>query len=898
MSIQGLLHLSSHNEDEISSKKHVATHNIADDATPAVRQYLELKQAHPDYLLFYRMGDFYEIFFDDAKKASQILDIALTKRGKYAGEDIPMCGVPVHASDAYLHELIKQGCKVAVCEQMEDPAEARKRGAKSIVKRDVVRIVTAGTLTEDSLLDARESNYLLAVARGGEELALAWVDISTGECVLATSSAATLQNDLERIAPNEILISDALFDDPAYHTLLKPYNTRITLQPASLFDVKKAEHRLKQTYETLALDMLGDISRAQVAALGALIDYVALTQKDVMPRLAKPRQLADGQFMGIDAATRRNLELFTTLSGERKGSLLSVIDKTLTHAGARLLKAWLGAPLTDVAAINARLDRVQYFVGHSMLRGLVREKLSLCPDSERALTRLFVKRGGPRDLLAIRAGLEAADALYQMLSMTADAWLPEPLEKEVCKLSGHGELIELLSRAIAPDAGILARDGNFVQSGYHAELDKFRLLRDESKQLIAGLQLEYQQSTGINSLKIRYNNVLGYYVEITQVHQSKITDEFIHRQTMAGAMRYTTVRLGELERNIAEAADKALKLELEIFEDITAKIIAQYEPVMEAARAVAVIDVASSFAELAVGSQYVRPKVEDSLAFDIKGGRHPVVESYLAASAEAAFISNDCSLEEEQKLWLLTGPNMAGKSTFLRQNALIAILAQVGAFVPATSACIGIIDRLASRVGAADDLARGRSTFMVEMVETATILNQSTERSFVILDEIGRGTATYDGLSIAWAVVEHLHNAIGCRGLFATHYHELTLLSSTLPALACYHMRVKEWKGNVVFLHEVVRGTADRSYGIHVAQLAGLPQAVVQRARQVLDTLEEQQVDAVAQKLTGSLPLSAPLTSAKYEAEPSAVETALASINPDELTPKQALEALYKLKAI
>ena len=856
---------------------------LADDPsstiTPALQQYLQQKATHADYLLFYRMGDFYELFFDDAVKAAAILDIALTRRGKHNGEDIPMCGVPVHASEMYLERLIKSGQKVAICEQMETPEEAKKRGYKAIIQREVVRIVTAGTITEESLLDARSSNYLAAVVSN----AVAWVDISTGEFHLTTTTS--LGAEIARIAPREIIAPEQLADQ------FSDYDGQLTLRPGNVFDAKRAERILCENYQLPSLDVLGQFAPAEISACGALLDYLRMTQIGTMPKLTTPRKSSASAHMLIDAASQRNLELVLRLSGEKRGSLLSVIDETITAPGARLLTQWLLAPLCDAGAITARQDNVSWFVSHPPERGEVRATLKRAPDIQRALSRIVMGRGGPRDLLSMADGLHAAGTLRAMLEPAADA--PEGLTDIARALGAHSMLVEELHRAIKRDCPMFARDGEFIAHGYHAALDEFRSLKSEGQRHIAALQTRYANDTGISSLKIRHNHVLGYFVEITQQHQSKISEHFIHRQTLANNIRYTTVELSDLERKLSEADGKALKLELEIFESLVVMIAQSHEPILRAAGAMAEIDVLAGLAELAQKRRYIRPTVDHSMAFDIAAGRHPVVEAALASSTHQPFIGNDCHVGVAEQLWLLTGPNMAGKSTFLRQNALIAILAQMGSFVPATSAHIGLVDKLFSRVGAADDLARGRSTFMVEMVETATILNQATARSFVILDEIGRGTATYDGLSIAWAVIEYLHNTLACRTLFATHYHELTSLTDSLPRLACYHLKVKEWRDTLVFLHEVGKGAADRSYGLHVAKIAGLPQTVIKRAADVLSQLEAQKTGA--KNLSASLPLFA--YSPTETKAISLVEDALANLHPDELSPKEALETLYRLKS-
>ncbi|HEY3918518.1 MAG TPA: DNA mismatch repair protein MutS [Stellaceae bacterium] len=874
--------------------------NLSEGATPAMAQYLELKRAHPDCLLFYRMGDFYELFFADAGCAAAALDIQLTKRGKHDGEDIPMCGVPVHAAEAYLSRLIRQGFRVAVCEQMEDPAEAKKRGGKSPVRRAVVRIVTPGTLTEDALLDARRHNYLAALTDVSGDLALAWLDLSTGDFATQAVDAAALGAALARIAPGELLLPERLLARPELFELWQAHKDRLTPQPNARFDSENGRKRLEAVYGVKDLAGFGAFGRAEIAAAGALVDYVELTQQGKLPALAAPRRLGSGEVMEIDAATRRNLELVESLTGDRNGSLLAAIDRTETGAGARLLADYLAAPLTDPLLIDARLDAVAFFVGAERLREAVRERLRLCADMARALARLGVGRGGPRDLAALRDTLAVGAALRALLRQ-ADFTAPPPLVAKLERdLGEHAALVGRLTRALAAELPLLARDGGFIAPGYAADLDELVKLRDDSRRLVAGLQARYVAETGIASLKIRHNNVLGYHIDIGPNHAAKIGAGFIHRQTLASSMRYSTVELGELESKIASAADRALALEMKLFDDLVAEALAQATEIARAASALAALDVAASLAELAVAERYARPKVDDGFAFAIRQGRHPVVERALQRAAGPSFVANDCDLQEKQRLWLLTGPNMAGKSTFLRQNAIIVILAQMGSFVPAEAAHIGVVDRLFSRVGAADDLARGRSTFMVEMVETAAILNQAGPRALVILDEIGRGTATYDGLSIAWASVEHLHDCNRCRALFATHYHELTALAAKLDHLACFTMRVKEWQGDVVFLHEVAPGAADRSYGIHVAKLAGLPAAVIARAEEVLATLEKGEQSGALARLAEDLPLFAARrpAAALEPPEPAPLDRLLAGLKPDELSPREALELIYQIKRL
>ncbi|WP_454623925.1 DNA mismatch repair protein MutS [Bradyrhizobium cenepequi] len=881
--------------------------------TPMMEQYLEIKAANQGLLLFYRMGDFYELFFEDAEIASKALGIVLTKRGKHQGMDIPMCGVPVERAEDYLHRLIAAGHRVAVCEQSEDPATARARGNKSVVKRDVVRLVTPGTLTEDTLLDARTNNYLLAIARargssGGDRIGLAWIDISTSEFMVTECATAELPATLARINPNEVIVTDALYSDVGFGPLLRELPA-VTPLTRDVFDGATAERRLCDYFAVATMDGLAAMSRLEATAAAAAVTYIDRTQVGKRPPLSPPSHEAVGTTMAIDPATRANLELTRTLAGERRGSLLDAIDCTVTAAGSRLLAQRLAAPLTDSAAITRRLDAIAAFVADSAAREDIRSVLRAAPDMSRALARLSVGRGGPRDLAGLRDGILAADQALARL-----AQLDQPPAEIVTVMEAlrrpARDLAREFERALAEQLPLIKRDGGFVREGYEAALDESRNLRDASRLVVAAMQARYAEDTGVKGLKIRHNNVLGYFVEVTAQHGDKLmapplNATFIHRQTLAGQVRFTTSELGEIEAKIANAGDRALNLELDIFDRLCAIALAASDDLRAAAHAFALLDVATALAKLAVDENYVRPEVDHSLGFAIEGGRHPVVEQALKRDGQP-FIANACDLspgpaQKSGQIWLLTGPNMAGKSTFLRQNALIALLAQIGSYVPASRARIGTIDRLFSRVGAADDLARGRSTFMVEMVETAAILNQASERSLVILDEIGRGTATFDGLSIAWAAIEHLHENNRCRALFATHYHELTALSAKLPRLFNATVRVKEWQGNVVFLHEVLPGSADRSYGIQVAKLAGLPPAVISRAKSVLAKLEAQDRGQTARALADDLPLFAvPSRAAAESAPPSEAELlmeAVKALHPDEMSPREALDALYALKA-
>lgn len=872
---------------------------MTDQPTPMMAQFLAIREANPGALLFYRMGDFYEMFFEDALAASAALDIALTKRGTHQGEPIPMCGVPVHAAESYLLTLIRKGFRVAIAEQMEDPAEAKKRGSKSVVARDVVRLVTPGTLTEDSLLEARRHNFLASFASVRDDSALAWVDISTGAFRVSPCPLVRLGPELARHAPRELLVMEG----SGLEELAQEAGAALTELAAGSFDSTAAVRRLSAMFGVETLDGFGSFSRAELAAMGAIADYLELTQRGNLPLLRPPVREAAGGAMQIDAATRRNLELTQALSGGREGSLLAAIDRTVTAAGARLLDRRISAPSRDLGEIHARQSAVAYLVEAPRLTADLRDALSRAPDMDRAISRIALDRAGPRDLAAIRAGLTQGAAIAALLPEDAGAVLTEAARD----LIGHDALIDLLDEALVAEPPLLTRDGGFTASGYDEDLDETRRLRDEGRGVIAGMQADYIRDTGVTSLKIKHNNVLGYFIETTTTHAEKmlaapLNERFIHRQTTANQIRFTTVELSELETRILNARDRALEIERGVFARLVAAVLAQSGPIGQAARALAEIDLQGAFADLATGENWVRPVVDDSRAFEITGGRHPVVERALKRKGET-FVANDCALTagETPAIWLLTGPNMAGKSTFLRQNALIAVLAQAGAFVPASAAHIGMVSQLFSRVGAADDLARGRSTFMVEMVETAAILNQADDHALVILDEIGRGTATWDGLSIAWAVMEHLHATNRCRALFATHYHEMTALSARLDGVENATVTVREWEGEVIFLHEVKKGAADRSYGVQVARLAGLPGSVVERAKEILHTLEsgEREDAARPQMLLDDLPLfrAAPPPAPKAVApKASPAEARLREINPDTLTPRAALELLYQLK--
>ena len=908
--------------------------------TPMMAQYLALKAEAGDCLLFYRMGDFFELFFDDARVAAAVLDIALTARGEHEGAKIPMCGVPVHAATTYLQRLIKAGHRVAVAEQTESPDAARKaRGSKALVSRAIVRVVTAGTLTEEALLDARAANWCVAIGEAAGEVALAAADVSTGAFRVIACDATSLGAELARLGAAEVVATEGS-EAPA-----------TVLRPRSEFDSARGEARLKALFGVATLDGFGQFGRAALAAAGGLLAYLDHTAKGALPFLRPPVLASVRETMAIDAATRESLELTCTVAGQRRGSLLDAVDRTVTGAGARLLAADLAAPLMDEAAIRARHDLVGVFHGDPAGRERTRETLRALPDIGRALGRLAAGRGGPRDLGLLRDGLDGAWLLAERLgsaSPAAHPVRPELVEVRPAiesgggpstvngldlppagpsgaggsatrspgrtergaapallahllpRLRGHGALIDLLKRALVPTPPIDVSDGGYIAAGYDAALDDLRDAGAGGRRAIAALEARFRERTGVAALKIRHTNVLGYHLEVPAKAADALMradSGFTHRQTMAGAVRFNAPELHEVAARVTQAGAHALAAEAAHLEDLTAAALATREAVATTADALARLDVASALAERAAEGGWVRPQLADEPCFEVEGGRHPVVEAALAKSGER-FVANDCQLSPASRLWLVTGPNMGGKSTFLRQNALIAVLAQAGSYVPAISARIGLVDRLFSRVGASDNLARGRSTFMVEMVETAAILAQATPASFVILDEVGRGTSTYDGLAIAWAVAEAIHDDNRCRCLFATHYHELTRLAERCDALTLHHVRAREWKGELVLLHELADGPADRSYGLAVARLAGMAPGTVARAKAVLAKLEagRAKTGGLAAGLD-DLPLFAAAAQAE-EAECDAIRAEVEKLDVDALTPREGLETLYRLKAL
>lgn len=847
--------------------------------TPMVRQYLSLKEHHKDCLLLFRLGDFYELFYEDAQIASSALDIVLTKRGKDE-EAMPMCGIPFHSAENYIARLIRQGFKVAICEQLETPEEAKKRGHKAIVRRDVVRIITPGTLTEESLLDSDQNNFLVSIHTRNNSIGVAAIDISTGEFFVEETTPSALESTLARLNPREILSSEEILSVPSFYDLFHFYKAKITRQSNSRFDYQNSMERLCRFFKTTTLASFGNFSEAEISASGAALEYIYLTQKEFLPKINPLRKLLSKDFLQIDATTRRSLELEYTLGGDRKTSFFSTIDKTLTAGGRRLLSHTLSFPFISKDLINQRLDCVEWILDHPSLHNSLRTFLKDCPDGERVLGRLSSSRGGPRDLLAIKTLLRMTQNVFELFRHDNG-----PFSLPFSALQSSFPLEEKLEKALTLSPPLLAREGDFIKPGYCHELDGLRSFRDESQKMIAALQSNYVAETRISTLKIKYNNILGYYIEITSLHKDKIPPSFIHRQTLANNMRFTTPELIEIQEKLMSASEKTLSLELNFFQELVEDIIQSQDIIRQLIHHLSQLDLISSFATLSSLYSYVRPFIHEDQTLSIKKGRHPTIETILQEK-NSPFVPNDCYMDDSCYVLLLTGPNMAGKSTYLRQNALIILLAQMGSYVPADEAHIGIVDRLFSRVGAGDDLTKGRSTFMMEMIETASILNQATEKSFVILDEVGRGTSTYDGVSIAQATAEHLHNINQCRTLFATHYHEMTALEGSLTHLKCYTISVKEWEGTVIFLHTIVPGKASQSYGVHVAALAGMPQSVIDRALVVLHSLEVK--NHLPQKTVEPKPPAI---------NPHPLFSMLTKVDPNSLSPKEALEILYQLKA-
>ncbi len=885
-------------------------------------QYLKIKEEYKDSLLFYRMGDFYELFFEDAVIASQSLNITLTKRGKTDNVDIPMCGVPVRSYDVYLSRLIKAGHKVAICEQIESPAEAKKRGPKSVVKREVVRLVTPGTITEDELLDGKSNNYLASVysLKKNDVMGVSWLDISTGAFYTKVDTIHNLYAELIRINPSEILINESFIQKEDLYEIFAEYNNKLSVFPDVRFGLNTNKEKISDFFELSSSENISNYANEEISTIGTLIDYVQTTQKVTSINLNMPIKIGDTNFLQIDGATRKSLEMVSTLKGAKKGSLLSVIDYTITNAGGRTLHEFLSNPLNNLGQINQRLTLIELFHANPNICNTIREILKNINDIERALSRLLVRRGTPKDLAILRDSLNVAlNIKRELFSDIAE------LKNLLLGIYDHSELTDKLEKALEIQLPNNMRDGGFIAKGFSVELDELINLKQQSSNLMEDMQEQLINETKASNLKINFNNILGYFIEVPQRQADKLASNqrFIHKQTMTNTVRFTTLELNELQGKILTAKERSIALELQIFEELVNEIIANTTEITNTAKTIGLIDVYSSLSYLAYENSWIKPILTNDLDFDIKDACHPVVQQSLKLQNKD-FIANDCNLEQTQSLWLLTGPNMAGKSTFLRQNAIIVILAQMGSFVPASYAKIGLVDKLFSRVGASDDLARGQSTFMVEMLETASIVNQASSQSLVILDEIGRGTATYDGLSLAWAIVEHLHNVNKCRGLFATHYHELTSLTTSLKNLSSYTIQVKEWKSKIIFMHKVISGVANGSYGIHVAKLAGIPKIIIKRAKEVLKTIETSNEADNIKRLIEELPLFSELISESSQSsrQSSSIQNdtsmddddlaydhlmpeiseedqkkldKISSINPNNLSPIEALNILYDL---
>ena len=885
--------------------------------TPMMLQYLEVKERHKDYLLMYRMGDFYELFFEDAEIASKALDIALTHRGgTYNGKPIPMCGVPHHAFSSYMPKLIKQGYKVAICDQTETPEEAKLRGGnKAVIKREVSRIITAGTLTEDNLLNSSFNNYLCSIyTKEGLEphITIATTDISTGDFTLQnweTNAISELQSFLLIKNPAEIIISDKLINNKKFEDIISEFKQKLVIKPESFFDKINAEKNLCEQFQIANLSSLGNLTDEEISCCGAILNYINITQIGNKPNLKYPTKEKNSDFLQIDAFSIRNLEIFNNINDEdiKNSSLFEILDKTQTSLGRRLLRKMLSTPLANTEKINDRLNIVEFFTENQDLLKQIREQLTLISDIQRIISRITFNRAGPKDLQNLERTLRLSPYLKELLEDKLKNTITNPLSQIIDGLKDFGPIVKKLKNAIIDDAPLTTKEPGFIRQGYNITLDEYNNIQQNTKQIILDLQAKYALDTGLSALKIKYNNIVGYFIEVPSKQATSLIENknFIHRQTLTNNVRFSTQELNEIEQKISVANEKYTSLELSLFKELCSDILSQTKEIEEFAESIAKLDVFTNLALIAIENNYTKPIIDNSLAFEIIDGRHPIVESNIKKQ-NATFIPNNCVLEntnDESKLWILTGPNMAGKSTFLRQNAIIIIMAQIGSFVPATSAHIGVVNKLFSRVGASDNLARGQSTFMVEMSETATILNQADEHSFVILDEIGRGTATFDGLSIAWAVLEYLNNINRCRGLFATHYHELTESISKLSNVSAHTMEIKEYEGDVIFLHKVNRGIADKSYGIHVAKIAGIPNTVIQRASQILDNFESDENLAKTKnaiKKINEMDLFSyeKISESKIQTNKNLeiLEKKLREINPDELTPKSALEILYEIK--
>ena len=863
--------------------------------TPMMEQYLTIKNKHKDALLFYRMGDFYELFFEDAIAASKALDITLTKRGKTNGMDIPMCGVPFHSADNYLPKLIKKGFNVAVCEQTETIEEAKSNLKKGPLKREVVRIISPGTLTEDNLLDRNANNFLGAISDVNGSISISWVDVSTG-CFKSrnlqkeNNQKQLLTNLLLRMNFSEILVSDAM----ELNIISEEWHSIIKKQSSSLFHYSSCLQQICSYFSIMSLEGIGKFSDGEVIAAGVLLSYLKLTQCGKLPILSMIKNETDNNFLEIDYFTQKSLEILSNLSGETKGSLITSLDETKTAGGARLLKQRITEPFYKVVEIEKRYNLINWFLNNDIDIFKLQNNLENIPDIERSLSRISLLRGSPKDLSILCNGLLNVKQIYEIIISFKDRLNQAPLLNNILnQISVDYSLFEDIKNSLKKDLPLSTKEGGFIRDGYDENLDKLRNFRNNELEEITKLQNKYSDLTNVNSLKIKYNRMLGYHIEVRAVHDKSLRDKdiFIHRQTTAQTSRFTTIELNEAENQLINSYDKSISIEMDIFKNFTNQIINEGKKILDIASAISELDIGIMVVKQSKDRDYVCPKILENKTLEIIEGRHPVVETQMKLS-ENSFISNDCILNKDDFLWLITGPNMAGKSTYLRQNALIVIMAQAGLFVPAKEANIGVFDKIFSRVGASDDLAKGQSTFMIEMIETSLILNTASEKSLVILDEIGRGTATFDGLAIAWSVLDYLHNKIKPRTLFATHYHELTSLKEDLNHLSCHKMSIKEWNNSIIFMHKIIEGEADKSYGIHVAQLAGLPFEVIKKATQLLSKLENNKDNSYLKKSDNLDDNYSNIN------ESQSFFKEFDNINVDDISPREALDILYKLKLL
>ena len=862
-------------------------------ATPMIQQYLAIKEQYPDAILFYRMGDFYEMFFEDAKVAAGALEITLTSRNKNESVPVPMCGVPYRAARGYIERLIAQGFKVAICDQLEDPA-----AAKGLVKRDVVRVVTPGMIVDNSFLDAKSNNFTLAIARLQTAIGVAYLDISTGTFRLfEAAEAATIREEILRVAPSEILLSEELRGDTQISEVLAALpQAAVSFLEASAFDHRSGRARLLAQFNTLSLEGFGcEDQKAGVCAAGAVLYYVRETQKQDVAHLARMQTYGLDSQLLIDEISCRNLELLRNIrSGGRGGTLLSVIDKTVTAMGGRALKQWLRCPLTDAAAIGARLDAVAEAKDALSLRGHLRDQLQSVFDLERLGSKIAMGQANARDLVALKTSLEALPAIGAGL-----AQLQSTLLQGLGDTQSLTALAEKIARAVREDAPPTITEGGIIKAGYNPELDELIQISRDGKGWLARLESTEREATGIASLKVRFNKVFGYYIEVSKTHAAKVPAHYVRKQTLVNAERYITEALKEFEAKVLGAEERRAALEYRLFNDLRAEVMGQRDALLAAAEHLARLDCLLALAEVADHNGYVRPEINAEGVIEITDGRHPVVEKMIAAER---FVPNSIRLDDEQnQVLVITGPNMAGKSTVLRQVALTVILAQMGAFVPARRASLALTDRIFTRVGALDNLSQGQSTFMVEMQETANILNNATPRSLVIMDEIGRGTSTFDGLSIAWAVAEYLHDAHGrgVKTLFATHYHELTDLAQSKIRVKNFNIAVKEWNDEIIFLRKLVAGGTNRSYGIQVARLAGIPEPVIRRAKKILFKIENNEDSLYGRAMaepSGTAKPAGPVQLSLFRKPEQAIVQRLQTLDIARMTPLEALNCLSELK--